>query len=82
MESDPPYGASPGDLGESQTTFIIDQAYVALTEDMLKPSDVKTHKNLILVQSISVYNIPGLRIGYLVASPEIAEKTSISYLGR
>ena len=37
-----------------QTTFIIDQAYVAFTtEDMLKPSDVKTHKNLILVQSIS-----------------------------
>ena len=44
-----------------QTTFIIDQAYVAFTtEDMLKPSDVKTHKNLILVQSISkAYNIPG-----------------------
>ena len=56
-----------------QTTFIIDQAYVAFTtEDMLKPSDVKTHKNLILVQSISkAYNIPGLRIGYLVSSPEI-----------
>ncbi len=61
-----------------QTTFIIDQAYVAFTtEDMLKPSDVKTHKNLILVQSISkAYNIPGLRIGYLVASPEIAEKVN------
>ena len=62
-----------------QTTFIIDQAYVAFTtEDMLKPSDVKTHKNLILVQSISkAYNIPGLRIGYLVASPEIAEKVNM-----
>ena len=61
-----------------QTTFIIDQAYVAFTtEDMLKPSDVKTHKNLILVQSISkAYNIPGLRIGYLVASPEITEKVN------
>ena len=61
-----------------QTTFIIDQAYVAFTtEDMLKPSDVKTHKNLILVQSISkAYNIPGLRIGYLVSSPEIAEKVN------
>lgn len=55
------------------TKFIIDQAYVAFTtEDMLKPSDVKNHPNLILVQSISkAYNIPGLRIGYLVASPEI-----------
>lgn len=59
-------GANP------QTTFIIDQAYAAFTtEDMLKPADVKNYPNLILVQSISkAYNIPGLRIGYLVASPE------------
>ncbi len=59
-----------------QTTFIIDQAYVAFTtEDMLKPSDVKNHPNLILVQSISkAYNIPGLRIGYLIASPEKTEE--------
>lgn len=55
-----------------QTTFIIDQAYVAFTtEELLKPADVKNHPNLILVQSISkAYNIPGLRIGYLIASPE------------
>ncbi|MEG1748174.1 MAG: aminotransferase class I/II-fold pyridoxal phosphate-dependent enzyme [Tannerellaceae bacterium] len=54
-----------------QTTFVIDQAYVAFTtEDMLKPSDVKVHENLILVQSISkAFNIPGLRSGYLIASP-------------
>ena len=59
-----------------QTTFIIDQAYVAFTtEDMLKPADVKNHPNLILVQSISkAYNIPGLRIGYLIASPEKTEE--------
>lgn len=55
-----------------QTTFIIDQAYVAFTtEDMLKPSDIKNNPNLIIIQSISkAYNIPGLRIGYLVATPE------------
>lgn len=55
-----------------QTTFIIDQAYVAFTtEEMLKPSDILNNPNLILVQSISkAYNIPGLRIGYLIASPE------------
>lgn len=55
-----------------QTTFIIDQAYVAFTtEDMLKPSDVKNNPNLIIIQSISkAYNIPGLRIGYLIAAPE------------
>ena len=58
------------------TKFIIDQAYVAFTtEDMLKPADVKNHPNLILIQSISkAYNIPGLRIGYLVASPEIVNE--------
>ena len=60
------------------TKFIIDQAYVAFTtEDMLKPSDVKNNPNLILIQSISkAYNIPGLRIGYLVASPEIAAEVN------
>lgn len=61
-----------------QTQFIIDQAYVAFTtEDMLKPSDVKANPNLILVQSISkAYNIPGLRIGYLVASPAITAEVN------
>ena len=59
-----------------QTTFIIDQSYVAFTtENMLKPSDLKTNKNLVLVQSISkAYNIPGLRVGYIMASPAIAER--------
>ena len=59
-----------------QTVFIIDQAYVAFTtEELLKPSDVRLHPNLILIQSISkAHNIPGLRIGYLIASPEKAEQ--------
>lgn len=59
-----------------QTIFIVDQAYVSFTtEDLLKPSDVKAHENLVIVQSISkAYNIPGLRIGYLIASPAITEK--------
>lgn len=61
-----------------QTTFIVDQAYVAFTtEDMLKPSDLKANKNLVIVQSISkAYNIPGLRVGYLIASAEITEQVS------
>lgn len=61
-----------------QTTFIIDQAYVSFTtEEMLKPSDIKNNPNLILVQSISkAYNIPGLRVGYIVASPEKVEEIS------
>ncbi len=61
-----------------QTMFIVDQAYVSFTtEDMLKPSDLKANKNLILVHSISkAYNIPGLRIGYVMASNSIIEKVS------
>nr|WP_129732092.1 aminotransferase class I/II-fold pyridoxal phosphate-dependent enzyme [Parabacteroides goldsteinii] len=60
------------------TKFIVDQAYVAFTtEDMLKPSDIKNNPNLILIQSISkAYNIPGIRIGYLVASPEIVNEVN------
>lgn len=59
-----------------QTTFIVDQAYVAFTtEDLLKPADVKNHENLIIVQSISkAYNIPGLRIGYLIAHPALVQR--------
>ncbi|MGM9758598.1 MAG: aminotransferase class I/II-fold pyridoxal phosphate-dependent enzyme [Parabacteroides sp.] len=58
-----------------ETTFVVDQAYVAFTtEELLKPSDVKQHPNLIIVQSISkAYNIPGLRIGYLVATEQVAQ---------
>ncbi|MDR1356667.1 MAG: histidinol-phosphate aminotransferase family protein [Tannerellaceae bacterium] len=59
-----------------QTTFVIDQAFVSFTtEDMLKPVDIKTNKNLIIVQSISkAYNVPGLRMGYIVASPAVTEE--------
>jgi threonine-phosphate decarboxylase len=55
------------------TTFIVDQAYAAFTtEDLLKPGDLKTNKNLALVHSISkAYNVPGLRVGYIMASASI-----------
>lgn len=61
-----------------KTRFVVDQAYAAFTtEDTLKPADVKNHKNLILVQSISkAYNIPGLRIGYLIADPEVVDSVN------
>ena len=51
-------------------------AYVAFTtERLLEPSDVCNHPNLILIQSISkAHNIPGLRIGYLIASPDKVEQ--------
>jgi threonine-phosphate decarboxylase len=58
------------------TIFVVDQAYVAFTtEDLLKPADVKNNPNLVIIQSISkAYNIPGLRIGYLIAQPDITER--------
>ncbi|MDR1556165.1 MAG: histidinol-phosphate aminotransferase family protein [Tannerellaceae bacterium] len=58
------------------TTFIIDQAYAAFTtEDMLKPSDLHANKNLIIVQSISsAYNVPGLRVGYIMGSPAVTKE--------
>jgi threonine-phosphate decarboxylase len=60
------------------TRFIIDQAYAAFTtEDTLKPADLKANPNLILVHSISkAYNVPGLRIGYLMAAPPIAHEAN------
>jgi threonine-phosphate decarboxylase len=60
------------------TTFVIDQAFAAFTtEDMLKPGDLKANKNLIIVQSISkAYNVPGLRVGYLMASHAVTKEVN------
>lgn len=56
-----------------QTLFMIDQAYADYSmEELLKATDIQEHPNLILVQSISkAYKIPGVRIGYIMASPGI-----------
>lgn len=61
-----------------KTMFVIDQAYATFTtEDTLKPTDVNTHKNLILIESISKdYNIPGVRVGYMMSSSEIIAKVN------
>lgn len=50
-------------------TFVVDISMASfVVEDTLKPSDIKAHKNLILVSSFSkAYNIPGMRVGYIVA---------------
>ena len=56
-----------------QTTFVIDQVYADFYRGhLLDLKEVETHPNLIIVQSISkLHKIPGMRIGYLVASPEM-----------
>ncbi len=61
-----------------QTKFVVDQAYVAFTtEALVKPSDIKNNPNLILVHSISkAYKVPGLRVGYVIASDEISARLS------
>lgn len=61
-----------------QTRFIIDQAYAEFTkENLLRPKDVIQYENLILIESISkVHNIPGLRIGYVIASESVIQQIS------
>lgn len=61
-----------------QVLFVIDQAYADfVTTELLHPADVEAHPNLVLVQSISkAHNLPGLRIGYLVATPEIVGRVA------
>ena len=61
-----------------RTLFVVDQAYAAFTtEDLLKPADLTPNKNLIIVQSISkAYNVPGLRIGYIMASPAVTKEVN------
>ncbi|MDO4695852.1 aminotransferase class I/II-fold pyridoxal phosphate-dependent enzyme [Porphyromonas sp.] len=54
-------------------TFIVDISMASfVVEETLRPSDVKTYKNLIIVSSFSkAYNIPGMRVGYIVARKNI-----------
>lgn len=61
-----------------QVLFVIDQAYADfVTTELLHPADVEAHPNLVLVHSISkAHNLPGLRIGYLVATPEIVGRVA------
>lgn len=61
-----------------QVFFVIDQAYADFTTaELLHPDDVATHPNLVLVQSISkAHKVPGLRIGYLVAAPEVIRRVA------
>lgn len=50
-------------LDISLTNFVV--------EDNIRPVDIKKYPNLILVSSFShAYNIPGLRVGYLIANAD------------
>ncbi|MDO5036235.1 MAG: aminotransferase class I/II-fold pyridoxal phosphate-dependent enzyme [Porphyromonas sp.] len=56
-------------------TVIVDLSIAGFViEENLKASDVQKYKNLIVVSSFSnVYNVPGIRVGYVVASPSRIE---------
>ena len=59
-----------------QTTFIIDEAYsdYCLVNESLA-SEAGTLKNLIILKSLTKnYCIPGLRLGYMISSPQLKQR--------
>jgi len=59
-------------------TFVVDEAFIDFVEEPEKYSVINeagTIRNLIIVRSLTkFYGFPGLRIGYLVAHADLAEK--------
>ena len=58
------------------TLFVVDQAYSHYTNvPLLDEHDVTAHPNLIVMQSMTKqFAVPGLRIGYILAHPEVIER--------
>lgn len=59
-----------------QVIFVIDQSYEDYTlKDMLQPNEMLDCHNLILIHSMTKkYCVPGLRLGYVTASPIIIDR--------
>lgn len=59
-----------------KATFVIDQAYADYTaEPLLSAADVVSRSNVIVMSSLTKrFAIPGLRIGYAVAPPQLLER--------
>lgn len=57
----------------SQTTFVIDEAYVDFTnENISMVNELAQFSNLIIIKSLTkTYAIPGLRLGYILSNPSI-----------
>lgn len=67
-----------------QVTFIIDLSTSAFAlEDTIKPSDIKKYPNLIVLSSFScAYNLPGMRVGYIVAPAKVIQTLDREYTPR
>ena len=61
---------------DQQRLVIIDQAYEDYTfEKMFDSDSVLKYPNLVILKSLTKkFSLPGMRIGYLVAHPDISEK--------
>ena len=59
-----------------QYVFVLDQSYEDYTtKEMIKPADMTDCHNLIIMYSLSKkYCVPGLRLGYITASPIIIDR--------
>lgn len=58
--------------------FVIDQAYIHFTQQQVcMVNEIENHSNVIVIQSLTKrYTIPGLRLGYLMASETIITRMS------
>ncbi|TWV96236.1 pyridoxal phosphate-dependent aminotransferase [Chitinophaga pinensis] len=56
-----------------QTIFMIDEAYVDFTEEVISMvGDINQLSNLIIIKSLTkTYSIPGLRLGYILSNADI-----------
>ena len=71
----------PGFLKEiiecnKNTLFVLDEAYVDFVEENISlVESLNHHKNLIIIRSLTKrFVIPGLRLGYMMAAPEIIKE--------
>ncbi|WP_018358994.1 pyridoxal phosphate-dependent aminotransferase [Porphyromonas levii] len=58
------------------TVFVVDQSYHAFTpKAVLQPEEITTLPNCLVIQSLTKsYAIPGLRLGYILAHPQLIRR--------